>query len=307
MNLAEMRNEFDYWRAEINGSPTFDTTLKDFWLQKAQKRITKTYATYMKTKVIASAAQVTEYPRASVLPTLASGEVQVGRPSVQFARGNSAAITSVTDVGGDATINSAAHGLSDGDIIQIFDSSNTTNLANGRYTVDASATNTFEILDSSGSTVAYVGDATGVWMEEGTYVRHPLNFVRWQDVQDIFYNQIYPPSGDAPAGTLWLSWIVQSENLPAVGTDLAENIIPEQLQEHVPLLAARLAAASSEDTRLEIYEREWARARSELEEYRKMNFPEERVMRGSYKLVDGVFSYRNQTDRAFIFVPNGWI
>ena len=222
--------------------------------------------------------------------------------------------TSVEDGATDAVFTLAAHGLSTNNIIRLYDGAV---YSEALYTVQVLDVNTFNLTTIAGATVTYSADDTpsfqrvlqydtstdtGLFVLSSSYPRRVLAKAPWQEIQGAFNSFVTPTSIEVPLGTAFLNWWVVADSI-ATG-EISDTQFPEAYQEHIAIDAVKSALSSTGDERLANYlQSEWTLNEEALAEISKQMNPREESTAGMYYGLNGLYSYRPQTDRAFILAP----
>jgi len=304
MTKQEMRDRFYRRIYQSEGKSKFTPTEADAYMADKQKEVTRLFRLYIKPRVVPVAAATNQFALSAVKPVATAGESYRLLPSgIQYQEGKSGIITAFalgTGGAGYTKATSTAHGLADGDIVEIHDS---TNYSSTRYTVSDSATNYFDINETY---TAETPSASTAFVQETTNEMFNLNPGTFEEVQELYSNYINPTSSEVPRGTLFIPWLVSSENLPALATDLSELIVPEDLQAIIPDWAALDALLAINDNRAPSLEATVAMEKAQCAAYSEDQYPENPVIIGRFRMTSGMYAYRQTTLRAFIFWPRTW-
>ena len=222
--------------------------------------------------------------------------------------------TSVEDGATDAVFTLAAHGLSTNNIIRLYDGDV---YSEALYTVTVLDANTFNLTTIANVLVTYSADDTpsfqrvlqydtstdtGLFVLSSSYIRRTLVKAPWQEIQGAFNSFVTPTTIEVPLGTAFLNWWVVADTI-ATG-EIPDTKFPEAYQEHIAIDAVKSALASTGDERLPNYlESEWTLNEAALNELSQHMHPKEEALAGLYYGLNGLYSYRPQTDRAFILAP----
>lgn len=290
MTKQEIREAFYDMLAFAEHDNVVPTHEANRFLKQALRRVCREFETYRKLKVLPVSEGENYHDLSDVKPSLDTDESVIRLlPDPEFMQGESGLITEITDSGGDALIASTAHGLSDGDIIELWNMSSD-NYPETTYTVSNASTDSFKLTDLSYDTET----SNGVWVKSSGYQKRHLQRLPFEEVEAMFWNIVEPSGAEVPRGTLFIEWSIKPDDLPSSG-DLSESVVPEPYQEIIALYAAK-RAMNSNALNDEIQE-----MRGNLYYDTKKTTPVQRSGRWAHQ--NGNYGFINRTKRAMIIYP----